>query len=75
MGEERDRRSPGPRRIEVSRLLVHVEGETEETFVNKVLSPYLYNLGYSEVSARLMGNDRWCLPTKWKCTPEELLGD
>ena len=42
----------------MSRLLVHVEGETEETFVNEVLSPYLYNLGYSEVSARLMGNAR-----------------
>ncbi len=42
----------------MSRLLVHVEGETEETFVNEVLSPYLYNRGYSEVSARLMGNAR-----------------
>ena len=42
----------------MSRLLVHVEGETEETFVNEVLSSYLYNLGYSEVSARLLGNAR-----------------
>ena len=42
----------------MSRLLVHVEGETEETFVNEVLSPYLYNLGYSVVSARLIGNVR-----------------
>ncbi|MDE2732837.1 MAG: DUF4276 family protein [Gemmatimonadota bacterium] len=42
----------------MSRLLVHVEGETEETFVNEVLSPYLYNRGYSAVSARLMGNTR-----------------
>ena len=42
----------------MSRLLVHVEGETEETFVNEVLSPYLYDRGYSEVSARLMGNVR-----------------
>ena len=58
MGEERDRRSPGPRRIGVSRLLVHVEGETEETFVNELLRPYLYDRGYSEVSARLMGNAR-----------------
>ena len=42
----------------MSRLLVHVEGPTEETFVNELLMPYLYNLGYSEVSARLMGNAR-----------------
>ena len=42
----------------MSRLLVHVEGETEETFVNELLRPYLYDRGYSEVSARLMGNAR-----------------
>lgn len=40
------------------RLLVHVEGETEETFVNEVLAPHLYGLGYSGVSARLVGNSR-----------------
>lgn len=42
----------------MSRLLIHVEGETEETFVNEVLGPYLYSRGYSRVSARLMGNAR-----------------
>ena len=42
----------------MSRLLVHVEGETEETFVNELLRPYLYDRGYSAVSARLMGNAR-----------------
>ena len=42
----------------MSRLLVHVEGETEETFVNELLKPYLYDRGYSAVNARLMGNDR-----------------
>ncbi len=42
----------------MSRLLVHVEGETEETFVNELLRPYLYDRGYSEVNARLMGNAR-----------------
>jgi hypothetical protein len=35
-----------------------VEGETEETFVNEVLSPHLYSRGYTRVSARLMGNAR-----------------
>ena len=40
------------------RLLVHVEGQTEETFVNKILAPHLYNFGYSSINARLMGNAR-----------------
>ena len=42
----------------MSRLLVHVEGETEESFVNEVLSPHLYDHGFSRVSARLIGNAR-----------------
>ena len=42
----------------MSRLLVHVEGSTEEDFVKEVLRPYLCDRGYSEVSARLMGNVR-----------------
>jgi hypothetical protein len=40
------------------RLLVHVEGETEETFVNEILARHLYGRGYSMVSARLLGNAR-----------------
>lgn len=39
----------------MTRLLVHVEGETEEAFVNDVLSEHLYRLGYTVVSARMMG--------------------
>ena len=42
----------------VTRLLVHVEGQTEENFVNAVLAPHLYSLGYQGVSARLLGNAR-----------------
>ncbi|MDR7103522.1 DUF4276 family protein [Croceicoccus sp. BE223] len=42
----------------MTRLLVHVEGQTEETFVNVVLAPHLYNLGYKSVGARLLGNAR-----------------
>lgn len=42
----------------MTRLLVHVEGETEERFVNQVLAPHLYGFKYSGVSARLMGNIR-----------------
>ena len=42
----------------MARLLVHVEGETEETFVNEVLRPHLLMCGYQIVSARLIGNAR-----------------
>ena len=42
----------------MSRILVHVEGQTEEKFVNSVLAPHLYNVGYTRVGARLLGNAR-----------------
>lgn len=40
------------------RLLIHVEGETEEIFVNEVLAPHLYRHGFTSVGARLLGNAR-----------------
>jgi hypothetical protein len=40
------------------RLLVHVEGQTEETFVNEILRDHLVAKGYHSVSARLVGNAR-----------------
>ena len=42
----------------MARLLIHVEGETEETFVNDLLADYLYGFGYEDVSARILGNAR-----------------
>jgi uncharacterized protein DUF4276 len=42
----------------MARLLVHVEGQTEETFVNKVLIEQLMAVGYLDVRARLAGNPR-----------------
>jgi len=42
----------------MSRLLIHVEGESEETFVNEVLAAHLYGCGFTKVSARLVGNAR-----------------
>ena len=42
----------------MTRLLVLVEGETEETFVNEVLAPHLRNFGYIQTGARLLGNAR-----------------
>lgn len=42
----------------MTRLIVHVEGQTEEQFVNELLAPYLYDFGYTGISARLIGNAR-----------------
>lgn len=42
----------------MSRLLVLVEGETEETFVNGMLERHLRSRGYTRVSARLIGKTR-----------------
>lgn len=42
----------------MARLLVHVEGETEEDFVNELLTPQLIQVGYERVGARLLGNAR-----------------
>lgn len=47
-----------PGKNEMARLLVHVEGVTEETFVNELLGPYLVQRGYQNVSARIIGNAR-----------------
>lgn len=41
----------------MGRLLIHVEGETEEQFVNAVLSPHLLGVGVN-VSVRIVGNAR-----------------
>ena len=40
------------------RLFVHVEGQTEEEFVNEVLASELYKVGYTSVSARICGAAR-----------------
>lgn len=42
----------------MARLLIHIEGETEETFVNEILAPHLRQRGFKNVSARLLGNSR-----------------
>ncbi|MCW1402359.1 DUF4276 family protein [Novosphingobium sp. MW5] len=42
----------------MTRILVHVEGQTEETFVKEVIAPHLYSCGYHSVGARLLGNSR-----------------
>lgn len=42
----------------MARLIVHVEGQTEEQFVNDVLAQHLYQKGFHAVSPRLVGNAR-----------------
>ena len=42
----------------MTRLLVHVEGQTEENFVNGVLAEHLCARGFSSVGSRLIGNAR-----------------
>ena len=42
----------------MTRVLIHVEGQTEENFVNQIIAPHLYDYGYEKVSARLLGNAR-----------------
>ena len=42
----------------MNRLLVHVEGQTEESFVNTVLAEALNRAGYVSVGARLVGSAR-----------------
>ncbi len=42
----------------MARLLIHVEGQTEEDFVNEVLRIHLVGKGYYSVDARIVGNAR-----------------
>ena len=42
----------------MKRLLVFVEGETEEAFVRSVLMPHLVERGWHSVDARIFGNAR-----------------
>ena len=43
------------RTAQVTRLILHVEGQTEESFVNEVLAPHLYSFGYTLVVPRPTG--------------------
>ncbi|MGA3025085.1 MAG: DUF4276 family protein [Bryobacteraceae bacterium] len=42
----------------MARLLIHVEGQTEEDFVNEVVRDQLMARGYDAVDARIVGNAR-----------------
>jgi hypothetical protein len=42
----------------MARLLIHVEGQTEESFVNEILRNHLVSKGYHSVDARIIGNAR-----------------
>ena len=62
----------------MTRLLVHVEGQTEESFVNEVLALHLYNRGFSSVRARLLGNprrrDRRGGIVSWRAARRDIVG-
>ena len=45
-------------KLTMPRLLVHVEAETEEAFVNEILKRRLLACGYESVGARIVGNAR-----------------
>ena len=61
----------------MKRLLIHVEGQTEEHFVNNVLALKLYSFGFSSISARLIGNARLHQNrggiTSWKIAQKEII--
>jgi hypothetical protein len=40
------------------RLFVHVEGQTEQTFVDEILRPHLLSKGYWDVTPGILGNPR-----------------
>jgi hypothetical protein len=42
----------------MARLLIHVEGQTEEAFVKEVLRNHLISKGYHSAEARIVGNVR-----------------
>jgi hypothetical protein len=42
----------------MARLLIHVEGQTEEAFVNEVLRDHLVSKGYHSIEARIVGSAR-----------------
>jgi hypothetical protein len=42
----------------MARLLIHVEGQTEEDFVNEVLRNHLVSKGFHSVEARIVGHAR-----------------
>ncbi len=42
----------------MARLLIHVEGQTEEAFVDEVLRDHLVSKGYHSIEARIVGSVR-----------------
>lgn len=58
----------------MKRLLVHVEGQTEETFVNEVLAQHLLDCGFEDVAARIIGSARIrCGIPAWQSALDDLV--
>ena len=52
----------------MTRLSVHAEGQTEESFVNEVLAPHLCERGFRSVDALLLGGIG-----SWKATRQDIV--
>src|SRR5258708_3059906 len=63
----------GPARRSRMRLLVHVEGQTEELFVNAVLAPHLYSRGYHGVFTQLVGTRRGGGICSWASAKRDII--
>jgi hypothetical protein len=55
------------------RLLVHVEGQTEENFVNEILREHLWQSGSIIVSARRLGSPRRSGIPSWQSARKDIL--
>ncbi len=56
----------------MTRLLVHVEGQTEEQFIKGVLRDYLVRKGYHAVDARILGRKKSGI-CSWDSARKEIL--
>ena len=63
----------------MARLIVLTEGQTEESFVNNILSVYLYSVGYSSIRTHLLGNARQQVReggvVPWRVAERDILDD
>jgi len=54
-------------------LIVHVEGQTEEVFVNAILRPHLIDAGYSHVFPKIIGTGRTGGIVRWQSASKDIV--
>jgi len=57
----------------MARLLIHVEGQTEEQFFNELLRGHLLSKGYHSAEARIVGNVRQTGICSWPSARKEIM--